>query len=344
MGYKNEMKVNVRPTIHDVANLAGVSISTVSRVINGAGNVNSDISSKVYAAIHKLGYRPNSIAQSLKSKITQTIGIVAADLSVDFFSEIIRNIEHRMRDYGYSTLVTSTYDDPKREKQAIQLMVEKQVDALVIAPTGSNDDFLLEMQNSGLKIFTFDRRPNLPDFSCVFMDKVKATYLLAEYLIDRGHKDISLVTSRRNITTNYDRFQGLAKCFYDRALILDMSKCFFGTFSPEYGQEAIQIMADNNNLPTAVIAGSVVNAVGVLLQCRKLNIRVPEDISVVTYGHTLGYELMNPMLTLIADMRDEISDTLVNMLVDSLIKGNSEKICRILEPKLWEGTSVCRLK
>lgn len=330
----------MRKTIKDVAASAGVSIATVSRVINKAENVSLEIEKKVLNAIDELGYKPNSIARSLKNKRTMTIGFIMSDLSVSFFSYMIRVIEERFRDQGYTVIVSNTYEIVEVEKRAIQVMAERQVDAIVISSSGRNEDYLYDIQKHGVPVIFVDRKPKQHKFPTVVVDKKKGIQMLLEHLTQMHHRNIAFISGDRLLATNYDRFQGINSFIYEKNLPEDTVKCYFGSFSEEFGRNTIQQILAESNPSTAIITGSIAIATGVMMYCKENNINIPNDLSLVCFGDFPHGKLLSPLLTYIDDKKFEIGENVADML-EKIFSGQAlEKKVRLLEPTLIFGETA----
>ena len=177
------------PTIKDVARQAGVSIATVSRVLNNKSTVAPDLAAKVNQAVEQLGYHPNSIARTLKSDSSKTIGFVVSDISNDFFTRMARGVEDVLNQHGYSLFVCSTDSTQLREEQCLSLLREKQVDGLIINTSGKNDELITQISHH-VPIALFGRKISSAEFTGDFVDNdnFSGTQELTRHLIRLGHR------------------------------------------------------------------------------------------------------------------------------------------------------------
>lgn len=330
-------------TIKDVAKRAGVSIATVSRIINGADNVGEQYRTAVRQAIEELDYQPNAAAQSMKKRTFRTIGMVMSDFSVPFFEKILKQIERAYRNNGNLVLFVNTYEDPEIEKKGIQFMVEKQADVLVIASTGKNEDYLARLQERGMSIIFIDRRSRDHPFPSIYVDKRTAMYQVLEYLTQMGHEEIAFITGPRHLSTNYDRYSGASDFFYEKLLDPGKMRYFFGEFSEEYGYSVMEELIKRENLPTAVLVGSAILASGVILCCKDRGIRIPEDISLVSFGDLACGKLIEPRLTYVYDGHKEIGKSLIDMIQTSFYQPLERKNI-VLQPELVIQQSVGKVE
>lgn len=327
-------------TIKDVAKKAGVSIATVSRVINKADNVNPDLRQKVLEAISKLDYKPNRVARGLKSNTTNTIGIIISDISNPFFMKIAKEIENIVQEKDYTLILGSTDDNPKKELEYIKLLHEKRVDGLVISSTGENEDYLKEIQESGVPVVFIDRRPLENNFDSIYVDKVTTTYKMVKYLFEHYHRRIALVTGPREIITNYDRYVGYTKAFYEFNLEIDNNLLQFGHFTAVFGGKVLKYLLSLEKRPTAIISGSSLITKGILIQAQKDNLKIPDDFSIITFGNIAMNELITPKMIYADPKIHVIGKNAGEILLDrfSNLKKDLEEIK--LEAEIVTGDSV----
>lgn len=333
----------MKMTIKDVAKEANVSIATVSRVINNAENVSAEVKEKVEEAILKLNYHPNSMARGLKSDITKTIGVIVPDLSISFFSYVIREIEKKCVSEGYGIIVVSSDDQPTKEFDCIHMLMEKRVDGIIIVSTGYNLKYLNDINNVGIPVVLVDRKPNMFSFDVVHADKLIAMYEIVKMLIEKGHTKISFVSGPRDLTTNHDRYIGMTQALYEYGLSQDQVTNYFGEYSISYGREVVSEICKLEDRPTVLISGSEAITYGIMIEAKKQNIRIPEDISVVSFGMNNDLmDLIQPKITYVEDLRDEIGK-ISGELMFRRIKNKTDKEVISLPAKLIDLGSVLDL-
>ncbi|MDK2799453.1 MAG: LacI family transcriptional regulator [Clostridiales bacterium] len=333
-----------RVTIKDVARRAGVSIATVSRVINKTSNVSPEIKKKIEEAIVELNYRPNLMARALKNDITHTIGIIISDISNPFFMNIIREVENQVKEFGYTLIMVSTDEDPEKERQYIKVMYDKRVDGIIISSTGKNEDYLCKVKDSGIPIIFIDRRPDDYKFDTVYVDKAKAAYNITNYLLSKGHRKIALISGPRDIITNYDRFLGYTKAFYNNNLPINNEFLYFGEYTSEYGAQVLEQIFKLKDKPTAIISASEKITNGILLQANRLNICIPDDISLVSFGDIEMGELIKPRLTYVDNLNNEVGKIAGKMILERLKDYQKNVEERILNTNLVIRESVKEIK
>lgn len=330
-------------TIKDVARKAGVSIATVSRVINKADNVNPELRKKVLAVIKELDYKPNQLARGLKNDITNTIGIIISDISNPFFMGIAREIENKVQDEGYTLLMVSTHDEPNKEYKYLKLLYEKRVDGIVISSTGKNEEYLNQIK-SQVPVVLIDRRPENYRFDTVYVDKVEATNKMVNYLIENGHQKIAMISGPKELITNLDRFFGYTKAFYESGIELNNNLLLFGDFSEEFGRLAFRQLLESEQKPTAVISGSEIITKGILLEAKNMGVMIPEDISLISYGNIVMSELISPKIAYMDTLSRDIGRAAGDILLQRIKKPEKEIEEVILKAELFIGESIYKIK
>ncbi len=327
-------------TIKDVAKHANVSIATVSRVMNNVESVNMAVRSRVLHSMEELNFRPNRMAQSLKRNTTNTIGVIITNLNNPFFMEITSEIEKVVASAGYSILITAVGDSAKKEYDSLTMMAEKRVDGIIIASSGNNEDYLSELRDNGIPVVIIDRKSFSHRFDSVYIDKMKAMMLINQYLFLKGHQRIALVTGAKNLSTNFDRYLGYIRSYYNSGIPVDENLVCYGSFSEEYGREALKNIMEMENRPTAIVSGSVLITEGILKEAAKAGIRIPEDISLISFGDIQMSELIQPRLTYIESKQGEIGYRAAQILLNKMKNEATNIIESVLETEIVEGTSV----
>ena len=225
-------------TIKDVAKRANVSVATVSRVMNGVPTINEEMKERVEKAIIDLDYRPNKLAAGLKKNVTNTIGLVVSDISDSFIIGVTREIERMVQAAGYTLLMASTDNDEKKERESIEAMVSRCVDGLVVCPVSR--DIAGVLKNVQCAVASFDRNTLKNVYDTVYVDKEKSTYDAVTYLLDHGHENIALISGEKKLSTNFDRYNGYMRAFFDNDKMAVNGNFMFGTFSRQYGMEAFE--------------------------------------------------------------------------------------------------------
>lgn len=310
------------PTIKDVAKHAGVSIATVSRVLNNKG-VKTETKKEVLEVIAKLGYRVNMVARSLKTNKTQTIGFLVPDFG-PFFMEVAQVVEEILNDYGYSLIVCSSNEDFDREHERIAMLKEKQVDGIIVVPTSERADHLLEIQSEGTPIVLVDRI--IPDFwaDCVLVDNVNGSYLAVEHLVNQGYERIGLINGRQEVTTGKERHRGFRRVFEDYNMTVSEDLIMAGDFSTESGYDLMKKLLELPNPPEAIFVANYYMSIGALLAINELGVNVPESLGLVVFDSMDLSKLANPPLTAVIQPLKDIGEKVAHLIYKRVRGDNSD--------------------
>lgn len=253
-----------RPTMRDVAEAAGVSLMTVSRVVNAEPGVQPETAARVERAIRRLGYQRNDAARQLRRKgqLTQTIGLLVDDLANPFFSALSRAVEDEARLRSYVVLIGSSNDDLRREREVVSAFSARRVDGLIVVPVGGNHRFLKDQIALGTKVVCVDRPADNLTVDTVVVDNRNGAHKAVSHLLDQGHRRIAFLGERRNIWTLQERFAGFTGAFSDRGLQADPALIRHELRTVEEASEATAKLLSLPEPPTAILAGNDVITMG----------------------------------------------------------------------------------
>lgn len=305
-------------TLKDVARLANVDVSTVSRALNNTSYVHPDTKARIYAAAKELGYHPNAIAQALRQGRRHTIGVVVPRLHLAIFSEILQGIEEEGRTRGYATLVGVTEDDPSAERERLNRLRNGFVDGILIAPTGKNSRLVRDIQASGIPVVQVVRKQDAR-ISSVTEDYEGCGSEAVRYLYARGCRQMGLIDGSQHLAPYRDRYLGYCHAIEELGLQGIFSGCDnYPVNSFEYGYEcASQLIEENPNLD-AIIASVDVQGLAAIRVLTEHGIRVPEQVRVISLtGHAVGGMLETAMTSMEMPAR-ELGCQAVRMLVDEI--------------------------
>ena len=286
-------------TLKDVARLANVDVSTVSRALNNTSYVHPDTKARVYAAAKELGYHPNVMAQALRQGRRHTIGVVVPRLHLAIFSEILQGIEEEARRLGYATLVCVTEDDHRTEKECLNRLRAGFADGIIIAATGRNGRLLRDIQASGIPVVQLVRKQE-PRISSVTIDYVECGYDAVKYLYAKGCREIGLIDGAQHLAPYKDRYEGYCKALEELGLESNFSGCEdHPVNSFEYGYECTDQMLDNNRDLDAIIAAVDVQGLGAIRALTERGIKIPGQVRVISLtGHAVGGMLETSMTSM----------------------------------------------
>lgn len=283
--------------LKDVARLACVDVSTVSRALNNTSYVHPDTKKKIYDAAKELGYHPNVMAQALRQGKRHTIGVVVPRLHLAIFSEILQGIEESARKRGYATLVCVTEDDPKTEKECLNRLRNGFVDGIIIAATGRNGHLVRDIKASGIAVVQMVRRQERA-VSSITADYESCGYEAVKYLYGKGCREIGLIAGAQHLAPFKERYVGYRKAVRQFGLEENLSECSLPVNSFEYGFECASQLLDDNYALDAMIACVDVQGLGARRAIKERGIS-PSRIKVISLtGHAVGSMLRTSMTSM----------------------------------------------
>jgi LacI family transcriptional regulator len=305
-------------TIKEVAARAGVSSATVSHVINGTRYVSDAVREQVHNAMTELGYRHNTLARSLRSGQTQTLGLVLPDSAIRFFAELGHSIEIAAFDLGYSVFLCNTENDFEKEMLYTDVLTKKQVDGMIFVAAGERSDSLKILLEMDLPTVVMDR--DFPDLELdiVLTDNLQGGYLATQHLISLGHQRIGCIAGPSGINPSALRVTGYKRALQTSAIPVEPALIMNADFHPETGWEAARVMLLRPNPPTAIFACNDLMAMGVLLAATEFGLDVPKNLAVVGYDDIELASYTNPPLTTIKQPKAEMGLATLNFLLDRI--------------------------
>lgn len=335
----------MKVTIKDIAREAGVSVTTVSRVLNNKVDVSEKTREKILKIIDKLKYNPNSVARGLVMNKTYTIGLIIPDISNAFFSESARAIEDQLREYGYSVIFCNTDNHKKREKESIDLLKSKQVDGIIGSFSYDSRDEILTLEKGGFPLVQIDRLVEGSKVPSVIIDNTSSAYIATEYLIKKGHKKIAHITGDLNTNTGSCRAEGFKNALKDNCINLRKEFLTEGDFSQESGYLAMQKILEKKDTVTAVFAGNDMMALGAYKAIYEIGLKIPENISIVGHDDFTLASLVRPGLTTMHQPVYKIGKLAAKVLIDIINENKRPSHSEIvISTELIERVSVKNLK
>lgn len=350
MGREN----NKRVTIHDVARAAETSATTVSRVLSETGYpVREELRSRILKAVRELNYKPNVIAQSLKSNKSRDIGVIMPTITNPFYSNAVLGMEEEANRNNYNLLLCNTLRDPEREARYLQMLYEKQVKGIILSSVGENHKIIEEINNSGVSFVLLDQR--IPNDNCSFVgfDVHAGAKMGVKHLIDCGHRRIAFVTtpitrwSRRMALQGYkDALQSAQIAFSENYVLVSRNE-------EEGEEEGYEVRAGRSLATdfikrrldaTAVLTVNDMVAFGFIQELNRHGKKVPEDISVMGFDDIPFASLFSPALTTICHPSYETGKLAAKVLFEKLNDARGFVLNVKLEPRLVVRDSVRRLE
>ena len=286
-------------TIHDVAALADVSPTTISRYLNNRIDLPKETTRRIDQAILALDYRPNLIAKRLSLGRTETIGLVTPEFGNPFFAGLAAAVEDEAEKHGYSVLMSSTQGLRGRELKALQRLKDRHVDGLIMMTSQPDDGSLKDMVNRHSNVVIIDE--DIPGIHAprLFVENEVGARLATEHLIKMGHRQIAHIGGPVGLLSGQERAQGFKNAMKQAGLDPDPRLIISGDYTPEFGAQAMEQILAGPIRPTAIFAGSDALILGIVRVLRSHSLSVPGDISLVGFDDSPFSEFMAPPLTTI---------------------------------------------
>ena len=292
-------------TMRDVARKAGVSIKTVSRVVNNQGEISEVTRQRVSAVIDELGYRPNRIARAMVTQRTHTIGLVIPDITNPFFSEMTRSVQGFAWTRDYNTFLCSSDEDPQEALQALHSLAAQGVDGIILFAYRASDDGLKAFADRYRPIVFINRLFEHPNVSPIMVDNYRGARLAVDYLIDRGHTAIGMLSGMYPSLDKIRRVKGFRDGLVARGLPVVDDWILPGLPTLDHGYVSAQRLLTQYPQVTAIFAYNDLLALGALRACHELGRRVPTDCAILGFDDIRLAAMVTPALTTIhVDKRD----------------------------------------
>ena len=317
------MKIG-QATIKDIARALNVSSSTVSRALKDYPGISDETKRKVKEVAEKLNYRPNAIALSLRKSRSFTIGVIIPEVVHFFFSTVISGIEEVASSRGYNVILSQTNESYAREKSSIDTMLSNQIDGFLVSFSKETTDFthFSNLLNYGYPIVFFDRVPNIENAISVMVDDYQGSYNATAHLIAQGYRKISHLVGPSNLAISREREKGYRDALTNHGIPIYpelIIECAYGT--SDEGFKVTEEMLKNSVIkPDAIFANNDIAAVGAMLACKAIGLKVPEDIGIVGFSNWQFCSIIEPSLSSVSQPGFKIGETATQLLLDMIEK------------------------
>jgi LacI family transcriptional regulator, kdg operon repressor len=309
-------------TMADVARVAGVSKSTVSQYLNKRFEYMGEKTKlKIEEAIENLGYQPNFIARSLKQKRTSMVGIIVANITHFFSTEISRAIEDYCHKHDLHAIVCNADDDPEKEKKYIEMLRAKQVDGLIIFPTGQNNDLYKSMVSQGYPVVFVDRRVENLDVFSIITDNTHSTSMAVQHFIEKGHQNIAFVVQPLTVSTRVDRLAGYKKALMNAGLEVNPDFIVEATITEM--KSKLEQLFSLEVKPTVLFAANdrVFMAVGEFL--KEKGIKLGKELELIVFDNIPFSQLLDAPISFIVQPATEMGKKAAELLLEQINKENN---------------------
>lgn len=321
--------------MRDVAEKAGVSVSTVSHVVNETRFVSAETRGRVLSAMDDLNYQPNKLASSLrrKDKRTQTLGLLVPDSLNPFFTEALRGVEDACFKASYNVFLCNSENQPEKELEYLEDLIGKQIDGIILISTGTQDSIALLNQNNITPVLV-DRELGHNTCDSVMLENELGGQIATQYLINLGHQRIGCITGPSFLTPSAKRVLGYRKSLRDAGISIDEAMIVQGDFRPQSGFSGMNTLLALPDPPTAVFACNDMMAIGAMHAIHEAHLQIPKDISIIGFDDIMFASYTMPPLTTVAQPSYEMGLIAAKILINRLSDTRSQSRQEILLPRL----------
>lgn len=331
-----------RPSIKDIAKLARVSHSTVSRALQNSPLVNAKTAEKIRRIAHESGYRASAVARGLVTRRTETIGIVVTTISDPFASEVVSGIEQAANDHGYSVFLAESNAEPEREKKVVQSLAERRVDGIVVTSSRVGALYLPLLSEMEVPIVLVNNQHPGAFVHSVTIGNLEGSRAAAGHLVWLGHKRIAYLGDEFGYQSDAERFAGYREALDAAAIPFLPELVVHGDGKPEEAMKAMEKLLALDNPPTAVCCYNDMSALGAMRSIRLRGLRVPEDVSVVGFDDLFLAAYTQPPLTTVRQPMRRMGQLAMESLF-KLMSGEESEIRIRVAAKLIVRESTARL-
>jgi LacI family transcriptional regulator len=334
-----------RTTIYDIAKKLGITAATVSRALNGHSRISDATKKLVFETAREMNYEPNKLALALKKGKSNTIGIIVPYINRNFFSSVIRGIEEELWPKGYHVIISQTHEAEEREKQAINNLINAQVEGIIISVSKStkNIGHLDQVLKKNIPLIFFDRSLDLQGASSVTVDDFQGSYDATQHLIDQGCKRIAHLTLGRELRIYDNRFKGYRQALGDNGIAFDKNLVITLKSDIEEGKLAAKKLMAQDSPPDAIFSSTDYGALGVIKWLTHNGYKVPKDVCVVGFSNEPFTQFMELSISSVDQNPLEMGKTAANVFLEQ-IRETTVKIEKkvILSPNLLIRDSSIR--
>lgn len=327
-------------TIYEVSKLAGVSLATVSRVINNNKSVKEETRQKVHVAMKQLNYVPNSAAKSLASNVSDCIGVLVSELDANFFNTMMGAIEAECRQHDKHIVVTASQNAGEKEKADIEFLISRNCDALILHVEAVSDEYLIELCNGPIPVVIMNRKIPQIEEHCIYLDNERGGYLATSYLLSKGHTEFVYVSGPAHKKDALQRLEGYKRALAEHGITFDESRVYEGNYRQSGGSAALQHFRAQGKPFSAVLCGNDESATGVMATARELGLDLPRDLSVFGFDNVLFSRYTYPTLSTVNNPVTEMGAMAARQILKSVYKKNVGHLKNQFLPEVIERDSV----
>jgi len=315
--------VHRKPTMADVARLAGVGTMTVSRVLSGTVPVSEETASRVQNAIEQLGYRPNLLARAFRGQRSRTIGLIIPYLYDPFFANCAHAVTTVAKEHGYSVISTTSNEDPDLEYAEVEQMLQRHVEGLVAIPARFRQSRLTRALFGKTPVVVFDRPVSDPTVDVVLVQNTSGSRRMVRHLIEHGHQRISFMGLGRSLYTINARHVGYRNAMQEAGLV---ESSFFGCNSREDTRREVEDQLNGKNAPTAFFTSNNLATRYVFAALQALGVKVPTDVALAGFDDFDLAEMTSPPLTVVRQPAQEMGRVAASLLFERIERAELQQV------------------
>lgn len=329
-------------TMLDVARAASVSQSTVSHVLNKTRRVSPDVVDRVKLAIEEIGYTNDSIARSLRTGRTNTVGLAVSAISNPYFGEVVHAIERELSAAGYTIILVDSHDDPSREATVLNELLGRRVDAVLVAPSEDVAGVVRRLRARKMPAVLFDRIPDgidLTGMDAVGVENIESMESLVSHFTSAGHARIAIIAGRSGLSTTVERVEGFRRGMNRAGMEVDENFVVYAESGEHPADLRLRKILSSSNPPSAIITGNNLITIDAMRTLRALGIVVPDDLALASFDDFVWADFFHPRLTAIAQPLAELGHRAVTLLLERLENPDLPTRVETLKPVLMHRDS-----
>ncbi|MDN7124155.1 LacI family DNA-binding transcriptional regulator [Pseudidiomarina terrestris] len=330
-------------TIYEVSKLAGVSLATVSRVINNTAQVREATRVKVEAAMQELGYRPNSVAQSLASNRSNSIGILVSELSGPFYGELLARIEEEFRTVGKHVIIAAGHSDAELERESIEFLRSRNCDALILHVESVSDNYLRGLADGGCDFVLINRYVRAIADRCITLDNRQGGYLATHHMLELGHRDIAYVSGPMWKNDAKERYAGHLEALAEFGVAENKTLFFEGDFQETGGVRGLQHLLGTDVPFSALVCANDEMASGAITAAHDIPLDLPQQLSVIGFDNVNFAHYTYPKLTTVDYPIAEIGQMAARWVLKNVYHQPVKELQDVFEPRVIERDSTQKI-
>ncbi len=329
-------------TIYDVSLRAGVSLATVSRVINKNNNVSDKTRQKVLDAMAELDYRPNTIAQSLASNVSNSVGVLVSQLDGPYYGPMMAEIEAALRAQNKHVIIAVGHSDAAVEQDSVEFLLSRGCDALILDVEAVSDDYLVKLSQRSVPIVLINRYIQAMEPCCIYLNNELGGYLATRHMVDLGHRSIAYISGPKNKHDAMERLVGHQRALAEGGLVFDPALYIEGDYKEEGGEAGMLALLQTGKSFSAVVCANDQMASGAIAVCLQRGLVIPRDLSVIGYDNVPFAKYISPKLTTVNNPIHEMGKMAALWVLRHVYADDQTLVNNVFEPELVVRGSAIR--